>query len=1678
MSWTKYSLYFGFGSLMGLVAITSAGFSKPDKAKYADVPLYVVPVDTPGTGEDSLVYPFEDESGTGFFEDDEHAFDLTDPSSISTDVTYDPETGEYQVNQNVGEDPYRDPETYTFEEFLERESQKSLEDYWLERARGRDIIEGQGVVPTVLVDNGIFCRLFGGCNVDIRPSGNIDLTFGGSFQNIENPILTTQQQRQGGFDFDMNINMSVLGKIGEKLKLTTNYNTAATFDFENQVKLEYTGFEDDIVQSIEMGNVSLPLTSSLIPGTQSLFGIKTKFQFGRLSMTSIMSQQRSETQSVQVQGGAQTNTFEVFANEYDVFRHFFLGHYFRNNYEDWLSTLPFINSPVQITRVEVWVTNTTGATLNTRDVVAFADLGESDSTFWRTDRGGTIRILEPGGLPNNYSNDLYQDLNRTSAARDLNTVVATLTDQGGQFRMEPVRDFEKTRARKLQPNEYTVNNQLGFISVNTYLQPDDVLGLAYQYTVGGQTYQVGEFTDELPPNVDTNNVIFLKLLKPTSARTDLPMWDLMMKNVYSFGGFQISPQDFTMEVVYQDPGGGEKRFIPAENSNVNGRQLISLLNLDALNNNNDPQPDGKFDFISGVTILPNNGKIIFPVLEPFGDYLRELFVDENGNPDPEVERYAYDVLYDQTQTVALQFPEFNRFVLQGSYKSSVSSEIYLGTFNLPRGSVNVTAGGQALTEGVDYTVDYNLGRVKIINESILNSGQAINVNFENNATFGLQVKTLLGTRFDYWISDNFTLGATLLRLSERPYTQKVNVGDDPIRNRMLGFDLNYSDELPWLTRGLDKLPLYDTKEPSTVNLTAEAARFDPGHSNAIGKGEDGTIFIDDFEGSSSAYDLKFPFIAWELASTPAGVRDQNDQILFPEADLFDDEEYGRNRARLNWYTIDPLFLRDNAATPDHITNNDQSSNFVREINELEIFPSAQRNQPLLTTLTTFDLQYNPFVPGPYNRDAQPSANSAGLNPDGTLADPASRWGGIMRSLETNDFELANIEFIEVWVMDPYLDDPASTVWDVPEDDGYLYFNLGNISEDIMKDSRLYFENGLPQDGDTSVLDNTEWGLIPNTQPIVNAFDNDPDTRSNQDKGFDGLNDAEELGFYDDYLAELSAAGIDPLVISGIEEDPGRDNYHFYRGGDYDDQALPILERYNRYNNPQGNSPTSESSPETYPTSATNLPNSEDLNRDFALNETEAYFSYRVPIFAGMNESNNPYITSVVEGEQQLQNGNVAPYRWIQFQIPITEYDQQVGNIADFRSIRWMRMFMTDFDEPIIMRFARLQLVRNQWRRYVFSLLNPGEYIPDDASGETDFNVTSVGLEENSGREPIPYALPPQAIRESIVAGPGTSAFLQNEQALSMQVCELPDGDARAIFKDLNLDLRRYRRIKLDVHAEELLGTSPALAPEDGELTLFMRLGSDFTENYYELEIPLKLTDPFDLPENNGAADYNERLDVREAIWLNNIDFPLDSFVYMKQLRNQQDVSVFVPFDSVFLQPNGEDFRHVTVVGNPDLGYVEQVMIGIRNPKEAEGTGRSYCTEVWVNELRLSQINERGGWAALARADFKLADLGSLTLSGNMHTIGFGTLEQQIDQRFMDNYLQYDAALNLELGRFLPSKWGVRLPMYASITNSYSTPEFDPYALDVVLNDNLDFIRDVAGADSVRDYKRTFVLRNH
>jgi cell surface protein SprA len=1560
------------------------------------------------------------------------------------------------------------PSYLTFEEYVELQSKKQEQAYFNELS-GISTGESSGSgrpdpIAQFDIQNSLIDRLFGGTEVDIRPQGNIDLTFGVDFQNVENPALLERQRRQGGFDFDMAIQTDVQGSIGEKLNLSFNYNTQATFDFENPMKIDYNAdnfSEDEIIKKIEAGNVSLPLRGQLIQGNQSLFGVKTELQFGRLRVTGVASQQNSEQEEITIQGGSQLQEFEVEAQDYDENRHFFLSHYNRDVFEEALENMPQIRSLFRIEKIQVWITNDRREFENVREIVAVADLGEPDRRNMTNDNPLIQPPFSPRfldiegkrGLPDNTANPLYDLIVSNPRAKQVDKAVSEL--RLPPYSLQQTRDFEKVSARQLSPTEFTYHPELGFISVNINVNPDQVLGIAYQYSYKDSTYQVGQFADDVPVAGDSlsdQKVLYVKMLKSTVQRVDIPAWDLMMKNVYSIGAYQVNQEDFRLDVYYEEPAGGEKRFLP--DTEIAGKPLLNVFNLDNLNTQGDPQPDGVFDFVPGLTINPQNGRIMFPVLEPFGTNLAEQISDPVDSA-----RYVFQQLYDSTKIRAMEFAYLNRFVVRGSYKSSVSSEISLGAFNIPPGSVRVSAGGQVLIEGQDYEVDYNIGRVKILNDAILASGAPIRVRFEDNTLFGFQRKTLLGVRADYTINPNFTIGGTFLHLFERPFTPKVNIGDDPINNKIIGLDVNYSTEAPWLTRAVDAIPLIQTKEASSLAFNAEAAFLRPGHSRAINEelddqeDEGGVVYIDDFEGSISALPLHTQPNQWVLASVP-----QNDAVNnnpdFPESNEENTVLSGVNRALLNWYRIDDAVRDPNTDAP-----------YVKRIETTEVFQNFQNatGNFLLNTAQTFDLTYYPNSRGPYNFDPpEGTPYSAGLNvDDGTLNAPETRWGGIMRAINTNDFQASNVEFIEFWMLSPFLDPTGGDGAAVnPQDhEGELYINLGNISEDILRDSRKFFENGLPdpnEPGSENRIVETQWGRVPIVPQITTAFDADPARRDAQDVGLDGLTNEQERQFFSDYVQKIESQILNDSVRQEILEDPAFDDYVYYNDQNFDED-ISTLPRYLRFNNTQGNTPSIQGNQSTAAnnqvTSATQRPDMEDINNDLTLNETEAYFSYRIPIkYDGDKgiDMDSEFVTDRVISEDGKRI-------WYRFKVPLelppdNPNFRRVGGIQDFRSIRFIRMYVKDFKAPTTLRFARLDLVRNQWRRYILpdgvtSLQGPNE------EGDAVFDVNDVNIEENASKEPFNYILPPGITRERAI-GVNQNAQ-QNEQALSLNVCNLKDGREKAIYKIVNLDMRLYKGLKMFVHGEPNQLSDPNL--QDGDLSVFIRLGSDFSRNYYEYEIPLVLSQG-DVPPNSP--------DYPRVVWPEANDFEV-IFQLLKDLKIQRnnsgaDPGALYPLDG-FSDPSKPEAK-VRIKGNPNLGDVKGVMIGIRNPVD---DGAPHCAEVWVNEMRVFGLDEKGGAAALARLDMQLADFGNVSLSGSYSSIGFGALDQQLQQRSREEIMQFDISTNLELGKFFPKEWGIQLPFYAQMSEAISNPQFDPYDLDLTLQEKLESVP----AD-IRDSVRT------
>lgn len=1535
---------------------------------------------------------------------------MPDPPNLERVIQYDAATNRYVLIEKVGNLMYRAPRYLMFTEYLQLTQQQNRREYFRELADKYAYDSQQpGFIPQIKVRSRTFEQIFGSNTIDIRPQGSAQLIFAGQVNSNQNPLFNTRQRKQFNFNFDQRIQMNITGAIGDKLKLATNYNTDAQFQFENQVKLDYTGRPDEIIQKIEAGTVSMPLNTSLIRGSQALFGLKTKMKFGKLDVTSIFSQQRSQAKTITITNGSQQGEFRLTPADYEANRHFFLAQYFRDNYNKALANIPIISSNVTITRVEVWTTNRTNSTTDSRDIIGLLDLGENRPYNTVRVQGGT------SGLPAGFIGPGF-----TQQSNNLLQNLQALPNQGRLTNSNDVATFFQATgatdnyvklpyARKLTTREYTLHAQLGYISLNYPLNNDEVLAVAYRYTYNGREYQVGEFSNDIPVDAVNPKALYVKMLKNEILKTNLPTWDLMMKNIYSLGAYQVSPVNFRMTIArVDDQSNIEKPLLTEGDTTVRGKLWLQLTNLDNLNQQNDKRPDGYFDFLEGITIDSQNGRIMFPTIEPFGsDLARRL----SNSPNLQ-SRYVYQPLYDSVRTIAQQyFPQLNRYVIRGTYTSQSGSEYQLNAVNIPQGSVVVNAGALRLQEGADFTVDYSIGRIRILNQSLLSSGQPITVNIENNELFGVQQKTLYGSRFDYRANSKLNLGATIMHLSEQPLTQKQIIGEESVSNTIAGFDVNYSSESRWLTRIIDRLPLINTKVPSYINFSGEFAQLMPGSPRAINfaGSKNGTSYLDDFESSQSVIDLKSA-LGWQISGTPQ---------LFNESRLFNDLSYGYNRARLAFYNIDPIFYTSTAQF--NLTRADLSNHYVRQVLETEVLPYRQSvtGQPLI--LPTLDLAFYPNTRGQYNY------TTTGINPDGTLQNPRSRWGGMFRKLETNDFESLNVQYIEFWMMDPFIYKPNSQ-------GGDLYLNLGSISEDILKDGRKSVENGLPPDGSANGTDETVWGRVPRLQPVINAFDNNPDARRLQDIGLDGLNDAGEQTKFSGFVQQLRSQ-LSPAAANALAADPSSDNYQYYQGPQLDQSRAGILQRYSKYNGTEGNSKTAEQSQTELGVStsaSTSFPDGEDLNRDNSMSQADEYFQYKVSIRPQDMVIGQNFINDRVTAQVRLPDGTTQSVNWYQFRVPIAGYNSREGNIQDFKAIRYMRMFMTNFADTAVLRMGTLQLVRGEWRGYNVennatkviadpALINP----PLDASV---LNVQAVNLEANGNRSPIPYVLPPGIERQRDYNNLRTDTRL-NEQSLSLNVTNLRNGYSRAAYRTFYNDLRSYKRLQLFVHAEgEQLN--------DNDLSAFIRLGVDYQDSYYEYEVPLKITRP-------GTSDAS-------AIWpaANNMDIELAALTRAKLARDNaiaagQLASINIPFTVT------DGNNKITIKGQPDLSRLRAIMLGIRNPYRQSG-GFDKNAIVWFNELRLTDFDQRGGWAATARLNAKLADFADITLAGSKTTIGFGSIEQRVSERSRHDSHTFDMAGSLELGKFFPAKTGMRIPMYVNVSQQVAMPQFNPAQPDVEL----------------------------
>ena len=1578
-------------------------------------------------------FPVSDINPTTIDDLERHSLDLRNPQNIVTDTIYNDKDSIYSIVTRLGERTILGAPILLYpEEYNRWAGRKSMQNYFRKKnyeewmsAKEKDKFD----FTDMHFDLGPAEKIFGPGGVRIKTQGNAELKIGYSIQTIDNPSLPERSRETQSFDFDEKINLNVRGSVGDKMNMDFNYNTEATFSYDaKKINLKYEGKEDEVIKLIEAGNVTFPTNSSLIKGASSLFGIRTDLQFGKLTLQTVISQKTSNTSVVNSKGGTQLNTYEIEITDYEENKHFFLAHYFRDNYDRSMSMLPTVLSGVSINRIEVWITNKTSDYNNPRNIVAFTDLGENShisNPLW----GAT----GTGQLPSNNANNLYSQLNTGySAIRDIDQVNRVLGNING---INGGHDYEKlSNARLLSSSEYTLNKELGFISLRTALRADEILAVAYEYTYGGQTYQVGEFSSDIK---DSKTTMFVKLIKPNACSPMNGCWDLMMKNVYSLGTRSLQSTGFKLDVYYaSDSLGTNITYLPEQS--LKSTPLIRMLGLDRLNSDNSKEaPNGIFDFVQGYTVDTSTGRIFFPSVEPFGSYLKRKI-----NNDNLAEKYIFQELYDSTKTVAKQLAEKDKFYLIGEYTGSAANVIQTGSTNIPRGSVVVTAGGVTLIENSDYQVDYSTGTVTILNQSIIDAGTNVQVSLESNTLFNMQRKTVLGLNWMYDFSNDLKFGGTFMSLTEKPLTTKVDMGAEPLKNFLWGFNISWKKQSQWLTNMIDRLPFINCTEPSSISFSAEFAKLQAGTSSDV---QSEASYIDDFENSENGINIQSA-TGWMLSSLPSSM---------PYSNLTNDIRTGYDRAHISWYTIDPLFTRRSSSlTPAHIKSDVEqlSNHYVREVYERELYPNKESTYGETSTMALFNVTYYPNERGPYNLDTDMDFN-------GKLNNPAKRWGGITRQLTTTDFEAANIQYLEFWMLDPF-------IYDQTEMGGDLYFNLGEVSEDILKDGKKSYENGLPAEGNSHGYEETVWGRIPTTASLVYAFDNNANTRNQQDLGYNGLSSEDEAQFpaYKEYLAALQGR-VRQEVYDSIQADPAGDKYHYFRGSDYDASEKGIIERYKYFNNSEGNSPSS--SGESFSSAAKTTPDVEDANQDFTMDEYESYFQYHISLRPEDMQVGKNYITDKRLITTKLRNGNTESVNWYKFRIPVEEYEKVVGSIRDFTSIRFLRMYMTQFRKPITLRFATMQFIRGDWRAYMQPIASKNNTAPT-VSGE--FTTSAVSIEEHGDRKPVNYVLPPGITR---IIDPSQPQLRQdNEQALALNVNNLGSKESRAVYKKSNLDIRQYERLQMFIHAEAQELDATQLANND--MSLFIRLGSDYKSNYYEYEVPLSIT-PHGSYDGNSAA-------AASIVWPqeNVINIPLSKLTNIKVKRNTlrnsnaegvTNTTIYSEYDE------DEPKNRISIVGSPSLGQIKVMMIGVRN-----NTASNKSATVWVNEMRLLGFNNKSGWAAQGNLNVKLSDIGTFDAQGRMETAGFGGIEDKLASRRTDDYYRYSLTGTMDFGRLLPQSFKVSLPVYYSYTKEITSPLYSPFDSDLLLDDMLDSYSG-ASKDSlkniaeVRSVMRNFSISN-
>ncbi len=1518
---------------------------------------------------------------------------------------------------------------YTFDQYKELNFERSLSRNWNQlvqearqrQERGRGLLDFSLEIPGG--EQSAFTTIFGRPEVNLQVNGVATMNVGASIQKSPDDVNLPEDQRtRVDPTFDQSLQLNIQGTIGDKLTIQTDWDTERTFEYQNRLSIVYEGYDDEILKRIEMGNVSMNTGNNLIRGSGALFGIKSIAEFGPLRITSVISQQDGESNVETISGGSQEQPILVKPADYDDDRHFFLDFYTRQEFENSLSNPQQLSQTLQIADVEVWkLRETVQADEGARRAVALANMGVVESP-------------EGGYQPPNNQNDRFSP-ELLNQFRDPQEGVSA-EDLG----VEDSRNFEEGYFTLLREGEdYTINKVSGYISLRSSLGSREVLAVAFNYRgFGGEIINVGEI------NQGGGDRIFLKMLRPRNVSTDNDLFPLTMRNIYSLGVSNITPENLEIDLLFTEGNVAQNRLPGRTNT------LMQDLGLDRVDSQGAPDPNNEIDFGTG-TLNAQEGRIIFPYLEPFGNRLIELLENSPATGE-DIERLAYRELYTERQRNAAQSSKNEFYRFEGVSRGGVQDNYNLG-IALVEGSVRVRANGVELQEDVDYQVDYSFGSITILNDRYTAPGQDITIEYENQAFTSIEQKTFTGIRAEYEVNNDIQLGGTYFRFNERPLDDKIRIGDEPISNSIIGLDANARFDTPFVTRALDAFPLLQTRAPSEFSFSGEFAQLRPGvaETRAVRRAirndelfsdeEEGLSFLDDFEGSSIKLSL-LNATRWNIAAVPVAVPGYE-----PDAQYFEENDFPGQpvatsqsrrdrtnlRSKFSFYTIP----RNISSILGGVTYTPESE----PVNVRDVFPGRETQNPQDEIINTLDIHFDPTKRGQYNynSDLQELLEQS----------PERTWGGMTGVIPSGqeDFTQNNIEFLEFWVQ-PVLPGGQLPGGAAIEDyDGKIYIDIGLISEDVVPNNKLNTEDGLALNPDNLILDdmdNPRSALPANPPPPEGQFSNE--NRELEDVGLDGLpnsggiNGLDEQTVFEDFIAEMRELyGEDSEEFQQIIRDPSADDYQFY--GSSAAEGLPLHERFHRLLGfPDGNTPIDQSDNRAI----TNRPDSEGLVNPSTVNLTNAYFQYEVD-FNPADQSRlrigepGTYIVDEVGNP-----GDPQQDRWYQVRIPIEEFERQVGNINDFQNITYVRFWVSGYEQPFTLRFATMEFVGSQWRQ--------DESINEQNDPNANLRISTINIEENSNRRPFPYRQPAGAIRAQDRGSQLQS--LQNEQSIVLQAENLGPQSVQLIKRVYpgGLNLLEYTNMRMFVHGEGYNNRD--------EVELVLRFGNDLENNYYEYRQPVTPSDenfPF---QNFDPANNAQLSEEAEQIWLydqNSMNIVLSAFNQLKQLRDQEfGIDLDGVYERADLLVDAPPGAVVAIRGNPSLGRVTEIGMGIRNPYDPglpNGPGSTIVdAELWLNELRVSGYDNERGWAANASARFQLADFA--TMNGNLtrQTQGFGSLNSRLGQRRVDNQTAYDLSTTINLHRFIPERHGWNIPLSLSTRQSTSIPKFLPNQGDIRLSD--------------------------